>query len=78
VSEEAKLREELLDLDRRRLHLDRRIEDALLRQRYAPSPTEVEAARSDERRLLVEMDRLMTRIRAVEGKILQARKGLRR
>jgi predicted nucleic acid-binding Zn-ribbon protein len=74
VSEEARLREELLDLDRRREHLDRKIEDAVRRQRYAPSPDEVDRAKSDERSVLSEMDRLMTRIRAVEGKLLQLRK----
>ena len=77
MNEEERLRQELLDLDRRREHLDRQLEDAVLRQRYAPSPAEHEPARSDEQRLLAEMDRLMTRIRAVEGKILQARKGVR-
>jgi hypothetical protein len=74
VSSEAEIREQLHDLDLRRAELDRRIADAVNRQRYEKDKARIDAAKRDEQSLLVEMDRLMTRIRAVEGKILQLRR----
>ena len=75
MPDEAKLREELAQLDSRRQDLDDRIRDALDRQRYRSDPGEVAAAQAEERSRLVDMDRLMTRIRATEGKLLLLRKG---
>lgn len=75
--DEGALWEELADLDRRRQDYDRRLRDALDRQRYVPEPGASEAARAEERRLMVELDRVMTRIRAVEGKLLLARRAAR-
>ena len=66
----AALRQELAVLDARRLDLDARLRDAVARQRFAPDETTADRARSDEAALLAEMDRLMTRIRAVEAKLL--------
>jgi uncharacterized protein YhaN len=66
----AALRQELAVLDARRLDFDARLRDAVARQRFAPDETAAERARSDEAALLAEMDRLMTRIRAVEAKLL--------
>jgi hypothetical protein len=73
----AALKQELATLDARRLDLDARLRDAVARQRYAPSEELAERARSDEAALLAEMDRLMTRIRAVEAKLLLAASGKR-
>lgn len=73
----AALRQELAVLDARRLDLDARLRDAVARQRYAPDESAAERARSDEATLLADMDRLMTRIRAVEAKLLLAASGKR-
>lgn len=64
------LRQELTALDARRLDLDARLRDAVARQRYARDRALAERARSEEASLLADMDRLMTRIRAVEAKLL--------
>lgn len=70
MPDEAKLREELARLDARRRELDRQVRETLDRQRYATDPDDVAAAERDERASLLEMDRLMTRIRAVEGQLI--------
>ncbi|WP_201831693.1 hypothetical protein [Microvirga zambiensis] len=54
--------------------LDRRLSDALHRIRHGSSEDLVEQARQDERQLLTELDRLMTRMRAIEGQLLQIQK----
>lgn len=77
MPDRAKLREELAALDVRRQELDARIRDAVDRQRYGSDPAEIDAAKRDEQTSLVEMDRLMTRIRAVEGQLLILEKGRR-
>jgi beta-lactamase class A len=74
LSEDARLRQELRELDEKRTQLDRRIADAVNRQRFSPDRADAEKARDDERKHLAEMDRLMTRIRAVEGKLLLLRR----
>lgn len=74
---EAALRQELTALDTRRLDLDARLRDAVARQRYARDRALTEQARSEEAALLADMDRLMTRIRAVEAKLLLAASGKR-
>jgi hypothetical protein len=65
---------ELAALDQRRQDYDRRIREAVNRQRYIAEARSNEAARAEERRLMIELDRVMTRIRAVEGKLLLARR----
>jgi hypothetical protein len=72
--ENERLRRELQELDDRRARLDRLIADAVNRQRFSPDRGDAEKARGDERGYLAEMDRLMTRIRAVEGKLLLLRR----
>ena len=74
MTDEAALWEELAALDRRRQDCDGRIRNAVDRQRYVSQPGAGETARDDERRLMVELDRIMTRIRAVEGKLLLKRR----
>lgn len=68
------LESQLALLDRERADLDRRISHALQRQRFSPDAAAAAQARAEERALLLQLDRLMTRIRAVEGNLLQARR----
>ncbi len=75
ASDRAKLEEELTLLDGRRLQLDAAIRDAQNRQRYCHEPHTVEQARAEETALVTELDRLMTRYRAVEGRLLLAQSG---
>ena len=70
MPERAKLRDELARLDLSRQELDREIRDAQQRQQYSTNADEIEAAKREERDKVVAMDRLMTRIRAVEGQLL--------
>jgi len=74
MTDRAKLQDELARLDSSRQEIDRQIRDAQDRQRYGTDPDEIEAAKRDEREKVVAMDRLMTRIRAVEGQLLVANK----
>ncbi len=74
-SDRTKLEEELIGLDARRLQLDAAIRDAQNRPRYCRDPRTVEQARAEEAALAKELDRLMTRYRAVEGRLLLARSG---
>ena len=74
---QAALRQELTALDARRLDIDARLREAVARQRYARDRALAEQARSEEAALLADMDRLMTRIRAVEAKLLLAAGGKR-
>ena len=66
MPDETSLYQELVTLDDRRRRLEMRIADALNTQRYSADGSAVEAARTEERRLLGELDRLLTRGRAVE------------
>jgi hypothetical protein len=74
MADRAKLEEELARLDLSRQELDRDIREAQDRQRYGTKPDEIEAAKREEHDKVVAMDRLMTRIRAVEGQLLMAGK----
>lgn len=56
------------------LMLDRQLADALHRIHHASSKELAEKARQDEREFLLQLDRLMTRMRAVEGQLLQIEK----
>ena len=71
---EISLRRELVELAERQQDLDRRIADALNRKRFSADPGTVAKAEEDERTLLTELDRLLTRTRAVEGQLLQIKK----
>jgi hypothetical protein len=66
----ARLRAELAALDARLHELDHRRRKAINRQRYSRSPKDVSAAADDLKNIITEMDRVMTRSRAVEGKLL--------
>jgi hypothetical protein len=75
AADRTKLEEELNALDARRLALDAAIRDAQNRQRYGREPEAVERARADEAALVKDLDHLMTRYRAVEGRLLLAQSG---
>jgi hypothetical protein len=75
ASERTKLEEELNALDTRRLELDVAIRDAQNLQRYGREPEAVDRARSQEAELVRELDHLMTRYRALEGRLLLAQSG---
>ena len=71
---ETQLQKEFLDLEQRMRLLDRQLADALQRIRHSSSMNVVETAKQEETRLLAELDRLMTRMRAIEGQLMQLRK----
>ncbi len=75
TSEQVKLQEELNALDAERLRLDAAIRDAQNRQRYGRDPQAVQKAGTEEAALVKELDRLMTRYRALEGRLLLAQSG---
>jgi hypothetical protein len=75
ASERIKLEEELNALDARRLKLDLAIRDAQNLQRYGREPGAAERAKADEVELVRELDHLMTRYRALEGRLLLAQSG---
>jgi uncharacterized membrane protein YccC len=78
LPEEARLLDELQRLEERQMGLDRDIAGTWHRQRHSKEPEDAERAKVEEQFLALEMDRLMTRIRAVEGQLLQVRKLSRR
>ena len=71
---ETQLQKEFLDLEQRMRLLDRQLADALQRIRHSSSMNVVETAKQEETRLLAELDRLMTRMRAIEGQLMQLHK----
>jgi hypothetical protein len=73
--DQTKLEEELNALDARRLELDAALRDAQNRQRYGREPEAIARARAQEEALVKDLDHLMTRYRAVEGRLLLARSG---
>ncbi len=75
---ENQLNQEFIDLERHMRLLDVRLADALHRIRHSSSVDLVDKAREDEKLLLSELDRLMTRMRAIEGQLLQIHKATTR
>jgi hypothetical protein len=74
VIKETQLHQEFLELEQRMRLLDRQLADALHRIRHSSVAELVEKAKQDEKALLLELDRLMTRMRAIEGQLLQIQK----
>ena len=70
----ARLQAELAALDARLHELDHRRRQAINRQRYSRSAKDVARAADDLKNLVAELDRVMTRSRAVEGKLLLLQK----
>lgn len=75
---ERQLRQELSSLEERLSLLDRQLADALHRIHHSQSADLIEKAEQDEKAYLAQLDRLMTRMRAVEGQLLQIDKGATR
>lgn len=73
ITDLAPLHRELQTLHERSARLDELLREAVMRQRLSGEPQLSEGAQDEERRYLAELDRLMTRIRAVEGQILLRR-----
>jgi len=76
VPDQAALEQELRQLHETRGAIEERIRYAQARGRYG-NAGEAEDGREDEGAALVELDRIMTRIRAVEGKLALSRRGLK-
>ena len=70
----AELHQEYRGLEGRLWTLDRRLADAINLVKYASSHADLEQARKDEKAILGQLDRLMTRLRAIEGQLLQIAK----
>ena len=70
----AELIAEFQRLDTEYHSCNRRIELALLRQRFAAGAEEVECAVAAERKWLRELDLVMTRLRAVEHRLIEVEK----
>ena len=68
--DQTRLSEELGDLDAKQHVLDMKIRDAADQQRYSSDVRQRDQAAQDEATYVAEMDRLMTRIRAVEAQLL--------
>ena len=77
MSDEAELIRELRRLYDEYQKLNHRITHAHQRQRFSPDPKDSQKAIEDEQKLLTEIDRLMTRMRAVEGHLMAIRKRVR-
>lgn len=76
---EADLLLKLQRLHQEYQQLNDKIRDANNRRHYLRQAEEIDAAKCDEARLVVEMSRLMDRLRAVEGQLMQMRqRGQRR
>lgn len=73
TEDRARLSAELTRLDSRLLALDDRIRDATNRQRYG-SPEEMARVAHELDSLAADLDRLMTRERAIEAKLLLLQK----
>ena len=70
---ERELLEELEQTYERYEGLNHSIRLATQRARFSANPSDVQRARADEARSLVEINRLMGRMRALEGHLLRAR-----
>jgi hypothetical protein len=70
----VELRQEYHDLEGRLWTLDRRLADALNRIKHASTAADLDLARQNEKEVLLQLDRLMTRMRAIEGQLLQIAK----
>jgi hypothetical protein len=71
--EELELLERLRGLYEEYERLNRRIQLATHRQHFSNDSKEIKKAVVDERKWLVEINRLMDRMRATEGALLKAR-----
>ncbi|HEY7386222.1 MAG TPA: hypothetical protein VH743_21385 [Beijerinckiaceae bacterium] len=75
LSDRVKLEQELKALDLQQQQLEARLREARNRQRYSREPEVAAHAVAEEEVLIKELDHLMTRSRAVEGRLLLAKSG---
>ncbi|WP_147707370.1 hypothetical protein [Microvirga massiliensis] len=71
-----RLRDELYRLKERQIELDGKLRHAVMRQKFGRDQDSIAKAECDEREHLLALDRLMTRIRAVEAKLRLAKRRL--
>jgi hypothetical protein len=71
----ASLEHTLHRLHQARVHVEDRLRLAIRRRQYHPQVSVKEAAARDEAIALVDLDRIMTRIRATEAKLALVRQG---
>jgi hypothetical protein len=71
----ASLEHTLHSLHQARVHVEDRLRSAQRRRRYHPQVSAKEAAARDEAIALVDLDRIMTRIRATEAKLALLNQG---
>ena len=69
-----RLRDELYRLRERQIELDGKLRNAVMRQKFGLDHDSIAKAECDEREHLIALDRLMTRIRTVEAKLLVAKR----
>ena len=72
---EVDLLAELQELHRECHRLNRKIELAVLRQRFSSDPEEVRRGAAEEQKWLQELDHRMTRLRAVESHLKRVEEG---
>jgi hypothetical protein len=70
----AELHQEYHDLEGRLWTLDRRLVEAINLVKRASTAADLEQARREEKAILTQLDRLMTRMRAIEGQLIQIAK----
>jgi hypothetical protein len=71
-----RLRDELYRLKERQIELDGKLRHAVIRQKFGLDHDSIAKAECDEREHLIALDRLMTRIKAVEAKLRLAKRRL--
>jgi len=74
LSDLMSLRAELQRLAERQNEIDDKLRDALVRRKFSTDEASLQRAESDEREYLALLDRVMTRMRAVEAKLLLTRR----
>ncbi|HEX2134854.1 MAG TPA: hypothetical protein VHG30_02970 [Microvirga sp.] len=70
----SSLHEELCAIEDQLLRLDQLLREAAHRQRFGGDDGAVARAREEERAHLADLDRLLTRLRAIEGQLLLHRR----
>jgi hypothetical protein len=70
----AELHQEYHDLEGWLWTLDRRLVEAINLVKCASTAADLEQARREEKAILTQLDRLMTRMRTIEGQLLQIAK----
>jgi hypothetical protein len=75
VLDRTSLEQTLRALHQRRIDVEARLRSAEQRRRFHPHPSAKEEAGREEMVALVDLDRIMTRIRAAEAKLALVKEG---